>query len=135
MPKFPCLEAWRNIIGDAILCILRYYKPILGEKLFFTKLPQIHDIFTNFHRNRKIYENFVRMLLVMHFLHFKVLHAYVWRKKFLSQNNPKFWFRENSEFRKKIGVTLFALHQYTCMPIFRSISHSNTKIWRKQAFL
>ena len=75
---------------DAIPCILRYYKPMFGEKNFLKKITQ----------------------------------------------NSRFRdFRENREFCKKFDVTLFGPYQSTSTPIFRSISHFITKIWKKQAFV
>ena len=66
-----------------------------------------------------------------------ILQAYVWKKKF-TENYPKFTirdFHENREFCKTFDVTLFGPHQSTSTPIFRSISHFVTKVWKKQAFV
>ena len=82
-----------NIIGDAIFCILRYYKPIFGKQLFFTKFNWY--FFVNFHRNREICKIFVRILLVMHF--------------------PTFWGITSLCLKKK--SQLFVSHQSICMPI------------------
>ena len=137
-PKF-----WRNIIWDAIPCILRYYKPMLGKKCFPENYPNFAVS-----QQSKILQN----ILVLCFLARISLHAGRflghWKNGDLAILETtktykciRYWICDWKYLNYVISYKIFTQQAHTCnaIPYIYRISSSNLKIHNvaasQQAFI